>query len=96
MVPAPEYPWELKEVLYDTPYPNPDETIPYEGFQLPGGSPGGDHAPYRKSLEDLQALFQMTPYRWKTPKAGVERLRALSQLEVRAGFRIHVFRRDMA
>ena len=46
--------------------------------------------------EDLQALFQMTPYCWKTPKAGVERLRALSQLEVRAGFRIHVFRRDMA
>lgn len=95
VVPAPEHLWELKEVLYDTPYPNPDETIPYEGFQLLEVVPV-ETMLHIENPEDLQALFQMTPYCWKTPKAGVERLRALSQLEVRAGFRIHVFRRDMA
>ena len=37
----------------------------------------------------------MTPYCWKTTRAGTARLHALTRLEVRAGFRIHVFRRDM-
>jgi 23S rRNA (guanine745-N1)-methyltransferase len=32
----------------------------------------------------------MTPYAWKTPKAGVERLAALESLTVTAQFRIHV------
>ena len=95
VVPAADHLWQLKEVLYDTPYPNPDETIPYEGFQLLEVVPV-ETMLHIENPEDLQALFQMTPYCWKTPKAGVERLRALSQLEVRAGFRIHVFRRDMA
>jgi 23S rRNA (guanine745-N1)-methyltransferase len=33
----------------------------------------------------------MTPYFWKTPKAGAERLAALDRLEVRTSFRVHVF-----
>ena len=44
--------------------------------------------------EDLRALFQMTPYVWNTPRAGVARMEALSHLEVRAAFRVHVFRRE--
>ena len=43
--------------------------------------------------EDLRDLFQMTPYYWKTPKAGAARLATLDGLRVRASFRIHVFRR---
>ena len=42
----------------------------------------------------IQALFGMTPYAWKTPKAGVERLKELEQLTVTADFRVHVFRRE--
>ena len=41
----------------------------------------------------LRDLFQMTPYYWKTPKAGAERLAALDGLRVRAQFRIHVFQK---
>ena len=34
----------------------------------------------------------MTPYYWKTPRAGAERLAKLDRLSVQTGFRIHVFR----
>lgn len=36
----------------------------------------------------------MTPYFWKTPKSGAARLAALDRLELRASFRIHVFRKQ--
>ena len=41
--------------------------------------------------EDIQNLFRMTPYFWKTPRAGAERLAALDRLEARTSFRVHVF-----
>ena len=40
--------------------------------------------------EDIHALFQMTPYYWKTPRAGAERLAALTALDVTISFDIHV------
>ena len=36
----------------------------------------------------------MTPYAWKTPRSGKERLAALPTLTTRIAFRVHVFRRD--
>ena len=41
--------------------------------------------------EQLEALFAMTPYYWKTPRGGAERLAALSQLETDISFRFLVF-----
>ena len=42
---------------------------------------------------DIQNLFQMTPYYWKTPKEGAARLSKLEHLTTQIAFRIHVFRR---
>ena len=42
---------------------------------------------------DIQALFGMTPYCWKTPRAGKERLAALDTLTTTAAFDIHIFER---
>jgi 23S rRNA (guanine745-N1)-methyltransferase len=39
-------------------------------------------------------LFRMTPYTWKTPREGVERLDGLERLRVTASFRVHVFRKN--
>ena len=69
VVPAPQHLWELKEVLYDAPYPNPDEQIPYEGFALLEVCPV-ETLLHIEHPEDLCALFQMTPYVWNTPRAG--------------------------
>ena len=35
----------------------------------------------------------MTPYYWKTPKAGAERLAALDSLTTRIAFRVHIFQK---
>ena len=83
--------WELKQVLYDSPYPNKEENIPYEGFSYEKVVPV--ETVMDVAGEDLRDLFQMTPYYWKTPKAGAERLAALDGLRVRAQFRIHVFQK---
>lgn len=93
VVPAAEHLWELKEVLYDTPYPNEEKLTPYEGFAYQAVETVEDTARL-ETPADIQNLFRMTPYAWKTPKAGVARLEALERLTVRIAFRIHVFRKN--
>ena len=92
VVPGADHLWQLKEVLYDTPYRNPVEDTQYEGFiHL-----GVEEVVRVMALEGAQTvadLFRMTPYYWKTPKAGAERLAALERLDVTAQFRVHCFRR---
>ncbi|MCI8537348.1 MAG: methyltransferase domain-containing protein [Oscillospiraceae bacterium] len=93
VVPAPEHLWELKTVLYEEPYPNPEESIPYDGFRCEEVRPV-EACLSLTGPEVIHDLFQMTPYYWKTPKSGAERLAGLERLEVRAAFRIHVFQRE--
>ena len=78
VVPGPDHLWELKQVLYDRPYPNEEKETPYEGFAYRSIVPveGTITLPCQA---DIHALFQMTPYYWKTPKAGAERLAALEE-----------------
>ena len=92
VVPGPGHLWELKEILYDQPYPNEEKETPYEGFAYQKIVPVDDMITL-ESREDIQNLFHMTPYAWKTPKSGAERLAALERLTVRISFRVHVFRR---
>lgn len=93
VVPAPQHLMEMKDVLYENPYENPEQQVAYGGFSYL------DVVPVERilRLEDPQAirdLLGMTPYAWKTPQAGLERLAALETLAVTAAFRIHVFRRE--
>jgi 23S rRNA (guanine745-N1)-methyltransferase len=46
--------------------------------------------------QDIHALFQMTPYCWRTPRKGREALAALDRLETEVAFEIHIFRREAA
>lgn len=93
VVPAAMHLWELKEVLYDTPYPNEERQTPYEEFSYECIVPVEGRVELN-SQEEIHALFEMTPYYWKTPRAGAERLAAMDRLSVRTGFRIHVFRAE--
>ena len=93
VVPAQRHLWELKEVLYDQPYLNPQQLTPYDGFSYDTVVPV-DAVISLESQADIHALFQMTPYYWKTPRSGAERLSALDRLDCTISFRIHIFRRD--
>ena len=75
VVPAADHLWELKQVLYDQPYRNREEDVPYEGFSYERVEPV--EAVVDVAGEALRDLFQMTPYYWKTPREGAERLAAL-------------------
>ena len=92
VVPAAEHLWELKEVLYERPYPNEEKETPYGGFTYEAIVPV-DGRIRLENQADIHALFQMTPYYWKTPKEGAERLAALDTLDCRISFRVHIFRK---
>ena len=92
VVPAADHLWEMKEVLYDRPYPNEEKETPYEGFAYHSIVPVEDTITLENQA-DIQALFGMTPYAWKTPKAGKDRLAALDRLTCRISFRIHIFQK---
>ena len=60
---------------------------------------GGPRAPNYfaftlREQEVLAALFHMTPYAWKTPKEGIERLQKINKLTVTAAFRVLIFEKD--
>ncbi len=92
VVPAPKHLWELKEVLYERPYENKEEEILYPGFAYEEIRRVRDsaHLPDGQTIQDL---FQMTPYYWRTPRAGRERLAERKELDVSIAFDIHVFRK---
>ena len=92
VVPGAKHLWELKQVLYDRPYPNEEKETPYEGFSYEAIIPV-DFTLHLTSPADIRALFQMTPYCWKTPRAGVERMEQLETLNCQASFHIHVFQK---
>lgn len=92
VVPGPRHLWELKEVLYAAPYENEERQENYPGFRCTSVLPVecSFTLPESQSIRDL---FRMTPYAWKTPKEGVDRLSALKRLTLTAQFRIHQFQR---
>lgn len=93
VVPAADHLWELKQVLYETPYLNEEKETPYDGFTYETILPVKGEI-LLKTQEEIHALFQMTPYYWKTPRDGAERLAALDSLTTRISFHIHVFKAD--
>lgn len=92
VVPSEMHLWELKQVLYDEPYPNEVKQTPYEGFAY-REIRHVERIIHLPCPEDIQALFHMTPYCWKTPRSGAERLARLRTLDCRISFDIHAFRR---
>lgn len=84
--------WGLKKAVYAKPYLNgPAEYAP-EGFEPVCRSE--KRAMLRlESAEDIQNLFMMTPYYYKTGREDQEKLRALDFLETEADFAICVLRK---
>jgi len=93
VVPGRRHLWELKQILYPMPYENDEHLEDYPGFVLEGVEPV-DTTFTLPRQEDVAALFQMTPYYWKTAKEGARRLAGVERLTVSASFRIHIFRKQ--
>ena len=91
-VPGAKHLWGMKEVLYTEPYENEEHDTAYEGFEYLGRESVQEEITVT-GRENIEALFSMTPYYWKTDVAGGERLRALDTLETELKFDFLVYRK---
>ena len=73
--------WSLKKAVYDTPYLNPPTETELPGFRLAGSQEVRTQIDLKTS-EDIQNLFKMTPYYYKTGRNDQEKLTRLDSLTV--------------
>ncbi len=92
VVPGEEHLYQMKAVLYEKPYKNPVQQIEYPGFRPIGEREVSGEITV--PADQLEALFGMTPYYWKTPRDGAARLAALPQLTTAISFRFLVFEKE--
>ncbi len=93
VVPGKRHLWQMKEVLYETPYENARMECQYDGFVNEGVHSLSYTAALQNSSQ-LQAMFTMTPYFWKTSRKGADRLREKGHLTTEIAFDIHVLRKS--
>ena len=91
VIPAPRHLWELKQAIYQKPYPNEAKPYEIEGFSFLYREPV-EFQMLLDSPEDIRNLFEMTPYAYKTSKEDTARLLQLNSLQTTAGFEILVYR----
>lgn len=92
VIPSENHLWELKEAVYDEPYPNKPHGYEIDGFEFVEKELVEDRI-YLPCTKDIENLFSMTPYYYKTGVEGHERVRALKELETRIGFEILTYRK---
>ena len=85
--PGPKHCWELKQQLYSNVYENPKAETQMDGFVLLDQF----EISQTKCVTNVWSLFEMTPYRFKSPKEGMERIEHLDQLDVTFDFVISVW-----
>ena len=88
--PGADHLWGLKEILYDKPYPNDEDEAEYEDFHWMGRIFAEDEITLRCN-EDIRALYQMTPYAWKTAREAAGRLPSMETLETKISFLIDLY-----
>ena len=94
-VPSERHLFGLKEILYESPYENERTDTEYEGFDFLERIPLRGRITMTDPVQ-ITNLFSMTPYYWKTPQAGCERLRQATRLETEIGFDLLLYRRHQA
>lgn len=81
----------LKQLLYAQPYQNPQQTVEYPGFKQVDERIVESEITLEGTL--IADLFAMTPYYWKTPADGAQRLAKAQALTTQIGFRFLVFQK---
>lgn len=85
--------WQLKQVVYEEPYENEVKDPFLPGFSLLEDYPAKDWL-LLDNNEDIQNLFQMTPYYYKTSRRDQERAERLETLRTQVEFRIFAYRKQ--
>ena len=93
VIPGERHLFGLKQALYDTPYLN-DEKLPQtQQLQLVGTTKVAADITLA-SPADIDAVFQMTPYYWRTSPADKAKLQSYSQLDTPIEFVLAEYRKN--
>lgn len=93
VTPGARHLWGMKQILYAQPYENPTEIRTLSGFTFEREICVQDTITLTDA-QDIAALYQMTPYAWKTPKQAADRLLNCSSLTTPIDFQIHLYRKS--
>lgn len=93
VVPGPQHLFQLKQVIYDTPYYNEEEKIHLPGFTFLKKETIRNTIEL-SSTQDIHQLFQMTPYYYHTPVAFQRRLDNLEHLQTTTEFHLLFLKRQ--
>ena len=91
-IPGEEHLFGLKSATYNTPYKNELQPKELSGFELISDE-RVRYSMHLKSKEEIQALFMMTPYAYRTGREERERVMSLTELETEADFYVLVYRK---
>ena len=92
-VPGVRHLFGLKEILYENPYENEYKETDYVGFTFEKRvSVSGEL--HLTDPAQIQNLFAMTPYYWKTPVEGSRALAAAEELRTEIEFHFLVYRKE--
>ena len=92
VIPDKRHLFELKSLVYDTPYENVVKDTHLDGFTLEEALP----VSFKMQLdtkEKISALFGMTPYAYRTSREGRERVEKAERLTVSAEFIIFIYKK---
>lgn len=83
--------WELKEVLYKIVKENKEKELELKDFQLINTLEVNDTIELNN--DEINNLFMMTPYYYKSPIEGSNRLKNLNYLKTRISFKIYIYQK---
>ena len=89
-VPLTDHLWELKCALYDRPVKNESAAVIGEGFRLVREEKLKSRIRLT-SREEIESLFEMTPYAHKTAQDDRAKLEALDELETTVEFGVLLY-----
>lgn len=92
IVPGEHHLWELKQAVYEKAIPNRPEPKEIEGLSLIKER----KVCFEITMEekgDIEALFQMTPYYYRTSREDHQKLLALDRLKTRVEFSILIYKK---
>ncbi len=82
--------FELKEILYDTPYKN-DEKPPETSFLKITDKIKITNKIHLENKDDITSLFKMTPYFYHTSNSDKQKLECISSLTLTTDFAVYIF-----
>lgn len=92
VIPLENHLYSLKKAIYDNPLKNPEENNEIDGFELAESR----ELKYSISLNnnsEIESLFKMTPYYYKTSRTDQQKLEKLNNLRTEIEFCVLVYKK---